>query len=213
MNTPQTNNKQSIASHAPTSIPAGKKLGKSKLVLIIIIAVVIVALLVLGMYWLIVGMGQSSAKANANNFMSAMTTNNADRAVEYAENPSEDTKLFYQSSAVTLKGSYKFKQVKSKDGAYYVLYSVDGGGNKTARVKVVKSNNKWLVSDFYYSSGELTTDPASTGATQPGNENAEGQRNQENVAKCEEIRQKIATAANPQAQQTLEEERLILQCR
>jgi hypothetical protein len=213
MNTTQpNNNNQPTANSVSAPPPAGKKSGKTKLVLIIIIAIVIVALLALGVYWLIAGMGQSSAQATANNFMSAMTTNNATKALSYSQNPNDDTSLFYQSSAVTLKGSYKFKQIANKDGAYYVLYSVDGGGNKTARVKVVKNNNKWLVSDFYYSSGELTTDPASTGTNQVDSRNANEQQPQENVAKCEEIRQKIATAANPQEQQTLEEERITLQC-
>lgn len=219
MNTPQPNIINQPASStapeptpAPGPAPAGKKLSKSKLVLIIAIAIVVLVLLALGAYWLLVGMGQNSAKTTANNFMSAITTNNATKALSYSQNPNEDTSLFYQSSAVTLKGSYKFKQIANKDGAYYVLYTVDGGGNKTARVKVVKNSNKWLVSDFYYSSGELTTDPASTGTNQADNQNANQQQPQENVAKCEEIRQKIATVTNPQDQQSLEEERITLNC-
>jgi hypothetical protein len=193
-------------------MPTNKKSGKSKPAVIIAIAIVVLVSLVLGAYWLLVGMGQNSAKTTANNFMLAITTNNATKALSYSQNPNDDTSLFYQSSAVTLKGSYKFKQLANKDGAYYVLYSVDGGGNKTARVKVVKNGDKWLVSDFYYSSGELTTDPASTGTNQADSRNANQQKPQENVAKCEEIRQKIATATNPQDQQSLEEERITLKC-
>ncbi len=219
MNTPQPNinnqpasNSSPVPTQAPAPMTTNKKSGKSKLVLIIVIAVGIVAILALGAYWRINGMGKNSAKATANSFMTAMTTNNATKALSYSQNPNDDTSLFYQSSAVTLKGSYKFKQLANKDGAYYVLYSVDGGGNKTARVKVVKNNNKWLVSDFYYSSGELTTDPASTGTNQADSRNANQQQPQENVAKCEEIRQKIATVTNPQDQRSLEEERITLQC-
>lgn len=219
MNTPQPNinnqpasNSSPLPTPAPAPMPTNKKSGKSKPAVIIAIAIVVLVSLVLGAYWLLVGMGQNSAKTTANNFMLAITTNNATKALSYSQNPNDDTSLFYQSSAVTLKGSYKFKQLANKDGAYYVLYSVDGGGNKTARVKVVKNGDKWLVSDFYYSSGELTTDPASTGTNQADSRNANQQKPQENVAKCEEIRQKIATATNPQDQQSLEEERITLKC-
>jgi len=213
MNTPQPSiNNQPVSNSAPAPAPTGKKPGKSKLVVVIAVALAVLVLLALGAYWLLVGMGQNSAKTTANNFMSAITSNNATKALSYSQNPNEDTSLFYQSSAVTLKGSYKFKQITNKDGAYYVLYSVDGGGNKTARVKVVKSNNKWLVSDFYYSSGDLTTDPASTGTNQADNQNANQQQPQENDAKCEEIRQKIAAVANPEEQQALEQERITLKC-
>lgn len=219
MNTPQPNinnqqasNSSPVPTQAPAPMPTNKKSGKSKLVLIIVIAIAVLVLLALGAYWLLVGMGQNSAKTTANNFMSAITSNNATKALSYSQNPNDDTSLFYQSSAVSLKGSYKFKQIANKDGAYYVLYSVDGGGNKTARVKVVKNGNKWLVSDFYYSSGELTTDPDSTGTNQADSQNANQQQPQENVAKCEEIRQKIATVTNPQDQQSLEEERITLNC-
>ena len=52
------------------------------------------------------------------------------------------------------------KEAKEKDGKYYVRYDLSSEGNKSARVQLVKVENKWLVEGLFYSYEQLPTIPA-----------------------------------------------------
>jgi flagellar biogenesis protein FliO len=132
--------------------------------LITIFALVTASLLFLAAGYLLVTKQLMSdsykAKATANSFMKAMTTGNSNKAISYGYNVSESQKLFYKSSTEVLKGTFTFKESKEKDGKYYVRYDLSSEGNKSARVQLVKVNNKWLVEGLFYGYEQLPTTPA-----------------------------------------------------
>ena len=143
----------------------GKKADlKNKKMLTRLVIIVAALLISIGGFMVLSGaLGNDSSKAKntANSFMKAMTSGNTDKAITYGFNVDENQKLFYKSSTEALKGTYTFKEAKEKDGKYYVRYDLSNEGNKSARVQLVKANNKWLVEGLFYSYEQLPTIPAS----------------------------------------------------
>ena len=136
---------------------------KNKKMLTRLVIIVAALLISIGGFMVLSGaLGNDSSKAKntANSFMKAMTSGNADKAISYGVNVDDNQKLFYKSSTEALKGTYTFKEAKEKDGKYYVRYDLSNEGNKSARVQLVKANNKWLVEGLFYSYEQLPTIPA-----------------------------------------------------
>ena len=156
---PKANNSNNI----PTE-NTGKKAGlKNKKMLTRLVIIVAALLISIGGFMVLSGaLGNDSSKAKntANSFMKAMTSGNADKAISYGFNVDDSQKLFYQSSTDAIKGTYTFKEAKEKDGKYYVRYDLSSEGNKSARVQLVKVENKWLVEGLFYSYEQLPTIPA-----------------------------------------------------
>ncbi len=156
---PKANNSNNI----PTD-NTGKKAGlKNKKMLTKLVIIVAALLISIGGFMVLSGaLGNDSSKAKntANSFMKAMTSGNADKAISYGFNVDDSQKLFYQSSTDAIKGTYTFKEAKEKDGKYYVRYDLSSEGNKSARVQLVKVENKWLVEGLFYSYEQLPTIPA-----------------------------------------------------
>ena len=142
----------------------GKKADlKNKKMLTRLVIIVAALLISIGGFMVLSGaLGNDSSKAKntANSFMKAMTSGNADKAISYGFNVDDSQKLFYQSSTDAIKGTYTFKEAKEKDGKYYVRYDLSSEGNKSARVQLVKVENKWLVEGLFYSYEQLPTIPA-----------------------------------------------------
>jgi len=136
---------------------------KNKKMLTKLVIIVAALLISIGGFMVLSGaLGNDSSKAKntANSFMKAMTSGNADKAISYGFNVDDSQKLFYQSSTDAIKGNYTFKEAKEKDGKYYVRYDLSSEGNKSARVQLVKVENKWLVEGLFYSYEQLPTIPA-----------------------------------------------------
>jgi hypothetical protein len=155
--------KANISNNIPTDNTGKKAELKNKKMLTRLVIVVAALLISIGGFMVLSGaLGNDSSKAKntANSFMKAMTSGNADKAISYGFNVDDSQKLFYQSSTDAIKGNYTFKEAKEKDGKYYVRYDLSSEGNKSARVQLVKVENKWLVEGLFYSYEQLPTIPA-----------------------------------------------------
>lgn len=157
-----------ISGQAPPSNNLNQPIQPTKshigLIIGIIAAVIVVLLLAIGAYLLIFS-DSAVSKRKSNSFMSAMTTGNVAKALEYTDGSTE-TQNFLNSMKDGMQGQFDLKESTSENGTYYYLYSLTGATNQAARTELNKSSGEWQVNALYTGGANLAVKGSQSDTTE-----------------------------------------------
>ena len=143
----------------PNYVPGSNGSSSNTGLIIAIIGIVLALVIGLVIAWFMFLRPVVKAEKASKAFMSAVTTGDTQKMLEFADAGDESSKKFLEASVKSVQGSFTLKDKTMKSSKGYFLYDLSNDAGKKARTIVEKKNGKWVVNNFVFGNDGLALIP------------------------------------------------------